>query len=151
MKALSWIAVLSFAAASGSAAAHGGGLNAAGCHNDRKTGGYHCHRGSIGSLPIPAPRPEPLSRALPALAPTYKTEAPATEEWLLIVFVFELSGEAIKPQQLVHKAYRSYDACNAGGTAFRGIVGVPEDSKSLSACVPSAWYKTSGWQKEDLE
>lgn len=26
------------------AAAHGGGLNAEGCHNDRKSGGYHCHR-----------------------------------------------------------------------------------------------------------
>lgn len=28
------------------AAAHGGGLNAEGCHNDRKHGGYHCHRGA---------------------------------------------------------------------------------------------------------
>ena len=27
-----------------SALAHGGGLNAEGCHNDRKNGGYHCHR-----------------------------------------------------------------------------------------------------------
>lgn len=27
-----------------SAAAHGGGLNAQGCHNNRKTGDYHCHR-----------------------------------------------------------------------------------------------------------
>jgi hypothetical protein len=26
--------------------AHPGGLNAEGCHNDRKNGGYHCHRGS---------------------------------------------------------------------------------------------------------
>jgi len=26
--------------------AHGGGLNAAGCHNETKTGGYHCHRSS---------------------------------------------------------------------------------------------------------
>ena len=26
--------------------AHGGGLNAEGCHNNRKTGGYHCHRSS---------------------------------------------------------------------------------------------------------
>lgn len=25
-------------------AAHGGGLNAEGCHSDRKNGGYHCHR-----------------------------------------------------------------------------------------------------------
>jgi Excalibur calcium-binding domain len=24
--------------------AHGGGLNAEGCHHDRKRGGYHCHR-----------------------------------------------------------------------------------------------------------
>jgi hypothetical protein len=23
---------------------HGGGLDANGCHNDRKRGGYHCHR-----------------------------------------------------------------------------------------------------------
>ena len=25
-------------------AAHGGGLNRAGCHNETATGGYHCHR-----------------------------------------------------------------------------------------------------------
>ena len=25
-------------------AAHGGGLNSAGCHNETATGGYHCHR-----------------------------------------------------------------------------------------------------------
>lgn len=29
--------------------AHGGGLNAEGCHNNRKTGDYHCHRGSAQS------------------------------------------------------------------------------------------------------
>ena len=28
----------------GSAFAHGGGLDASGCHHNRKTGGYHCHR-----------------------------------------------------------------------------------------------------------
>jgi hypothetical protein len=28
------------------ARAHPGGLNAEGCHNNRKTGGYHCHRGA---------------------------------------------------------------------------------------------------------
>lgn len=31
--------------------AHGGGLNAEGCHNNRKTGDYHCHRGSGRSSP----------------------------------------------------------------------------------------------------
>ncbi|MFC4422792.1 YHYH domain-containing protein [Cupriavidus pampae] len=34
---------------SGVAHAHGGGLNAEGCHSNRKTGEYHCHRGGAGS------------------------------------------------------------------------------------------------------
>jgi len=29
---------------SGLAMGHGGGLDAKGCHHDRKNGGYHCHR-----------------------------------------------------------------------------------------------------------
>ena len=33
----------------GPARAHSGGLNAEGCHNNRKTGDYHCHRGSAAS------------------------------------------------------------------------------------------------------
>ena len=37
----------------GNAWAHGGGLNKDGCHNDRKNGGYHCHR---GSSPAPVKR-----------------------------------------------------------------------------------------------
>jgi hypothetical protein len=30
-----------------SAYAHGGGLDAYGCHHNRKAGGYHCHRGPL--------------------------------------------------------------------------------------------------------
>jgi hypothetical protein len=33
--------------------AHSGGLNSEGCHNNRKTGDYHCHRGP--SRPAQAP------------------------------------------------------------------------------------------------
>lgn len=36
--------LLAHVAAPGSAVAHPGGLNAEGCHNNRKTGEYHCHR-----------------------------------------------------------------------------------------------------------
>lgn len=43
----------------GAASAHPGGLNADGCHNNRKTGGYHCHRGSS-----PPPRPVMQTRGL---------------------------------------------------------------------------------------
>jgi Excalibur calcium-binding domain len=31
--------------------AHPGGLNAEGCHNNRKTGDYHCHRGPTSPEP----------------------------------------------------------------------------------------------------
>ncbi len=40
----------------GSAEAHGGGLAADGCHNDRKNGGRHCHGGNSA-----APPPQRLS------------------------------------------------------------------------------------------
>lgn len=35
-------------AGAGPAWAHGGGLDSYGCHHNRKAGGYHCHRGSLG-------------------------------------------------------------------------------------------------------
>lgn len=37
--------------ASQTSSAHPGGLNAEGCHNNRKTGEYHCHR--AGARPAP--------------------------------------------------------------------------------------------------
>ena len=45
---------------SGHADSHSGGLNAEGCHNNRKTGDYHCHRGNShpqSSLKI-SPKPK---------------------------------------------------------------------------------------------
>lgn len=44
------------------AVAHPGGLNSEGCHNDRKNGGYHCHRAGAGSRDTPPNRtPQPLA------------------------------------------------------------------------------------------
>jgi hypothetical protein len=34
------------------ALAHGGGLNAEGCHTNRKTGDYHCHRKPAAPAPV---------------------------------------------------------------------------------------------------
>jgi hypothetical protein len=70
--------------------------------------------------------------------------------WLLIVFVFGLSGERVAPQQVVHKAYTSEEACNAAGGSFRGIIDVPRGAKSLSVCVPQSWFEASGWQRETI-
>ncbi|WP_431266634.1 YHYH domain-containing protein [Roseateles chitinivorans] len=36
---------------SASAIAHGGGLNTDGCHTNRKTGDYHCHRAPARQAP----------------------------------------------------------------------------------------------------
>jgi hypothetical protein len=33
--------------------AHGGGLDAQGCHHNRKTGDYHCHRAQATPAPSP--------------------------------------------------------------------------------------------------
>jgi endonuclease YncB( thermonuclease family) len=69
------ITTLSLLCAPQLAFAHGGGLNASGCHNERATGGYHCHRGTAAPAPRytpPAPRytaPPPVRRAAPAPAP----------------------------------------------------------------------------------
>ena len=55
--------------------AHGGGLNAQGCHNDRRNGDYHCHRGSgSGQAPAQSPRPAPTTRPQGLLS----NNAPAT-------------------------------------------------------------------------
>lgn len=43
--------------------AHPGGLNREGCHNDRKNGGYHCHR---GATPAAAAGSTAASGLLPA-------------------------------------------------------------------------------------
>ncbi|NZA27207.1 excalibur calcium-binding domain-containing protein [Luteimonas sp. SJ-92] len=49
-----WIAL----ACSAQVQAHGGGLNKDGCHNDRKSSGYHCHRGQSAPPPL-SPMPPP--------------------------------------------------------------------------------------------
>lgn len=36
--------------------AHPGGLNAEGCHNNRKSGDYHCHRGGGSNRPARSPQ-----------------------------------------------------------------------------------------------
>ena len=53
MRASLHLLVLALAGAGSTGAwAHGGGLNADGCHVNRKTGDYHCHRGAAqASMP----------------------------------------------------------------------------------------------------
>lgn len=54
------IAAAGLIAAPVAVAAHPGGLNSEGCHNNRKTGGYHCHRGNGGSRGSGSSAPQTL-------------------------------------------------------------------------------------------
>lgn len=51
--------VVGSALGSGVAHAHGGGLNREGCHTNRATGEYHCHRGA--NAPVRAQPAAPLA------------------------------------------------------------------------------------------
>jgi len=44
---LCYVFLLSLAAHTPNAYAHGGGLDGYGCHHNRKTGRYHCHKGQF--------------------------------------------------------------------------------------------------------
>jgi len=46
--------------------AHGGGLNKDGCHNNRKTGDYHCHRGCSPSSQVQQQRYQPANQLAPS-------------------------------------------------------------------------------------
>lgn len=50
------LCVLVVAALASVAHAHPGGLNAEGCHNNRKTGEYHCHGGGRAAPPASGQR-----------------------------------------------------------------------------------------------
>ena len=43
---MKYLTIILFLFFSSNAFSHGGGLNKQGCHNNRSTGDYHCHRGS---------------------------------------------------------------------------------------------------------
>jgi len=58
MRAILFLSLITLPAAP--IAAHGGGLNAQGCHNNRKTGDYHCHGGG-GRKAAPAKSNRALS------------------------------------------------------------------------------------------
>lgn len=59
-------AIMGLLFASGGASAHGGGLDANGCHFKRSTGEYHCHRGGL----LPAPNRAHQNNQV-AASPTY--------------------------------------------------------------------------------
>lgn len=64
--------ILASATGASDARAHGGGLDANGCHTNRKTGDHHCHRPQAAPARLAAPasasRPRPAAGAYPNCA-----------------------------------------------------------------------------------
>ena len=77
MRAVFAFATLLFLFTGSLAWGHGGGLNAEGCHNDRRNGGYHCHRSGYS----PPPPSQSLYRATPA--PSYSRDTVIAAQTLL--------------------------------------------------------------------
>lgn len=71
MRLIARIATIILAIAPTTLFSHGGGLNSEGCHNNRKTGDYHCHRSSYRPAPTTSYSPPSYS------APSYLYSAPA--------------------------------------------------------------------------
>lgn len=53
--------------------AHSGGLDSKGCHNDRKRGGYHCHRAQS------EPEPTKQKQQKPSKADEQKQKSPQVQ------------------------------------------------------------------------
>ncbi len=80
---------------------HGGGLDSLGCHNDRKRGEYHCHRGELAGRTF-ASKVE-AEKALAAGAPTRSrssTSAVAYDRDLYSGWI-DANGDKARPTGLV--------------------------------------------------
>ncbi len=57
--------------------AHGGGLDANGCHTNRKTGDYHCHRAPAPPPPAPVAAPRATTPSSSSVNSLYSSPAAA--------------------------------------------------------------------------
>jgi hypothetical protein len=72
------LTLLLLALLTSNALAHGGGLNADGCHNNRKTGDYHCHRAPSVAAVRDAQQP-PHATSQGAATPQARSERTAPQ------------------------------------------------------------------------
>lgn len=86
MRLIARIATIILAIAPTTLFSHGGGLNSEGCHHNRKTGDYHCHRSSYA----PAPTRNLYNQTVPTPSPSYFS---AEDRSFLISMVTDLQKQ----------------------------------------------------------
>jgi len=98
---------LLFHLASSSALAHPGRTNASGCHNNRKTGGYHCHNTGKKS----APSIESFTAKTDS-----RTSAISGVVKMSVIDICHAPGTTYYSRLMHYTPYKSVEAClNAGG------------------------------------
>ncbi|MCR6650044.1 MAG: YHYH domain-containing protein [Cellvibrionaceae bacterium] len=103
MKLLSLTITVLLAAVTSAAFAHSGGLDSSGCHTNRKTGDYHCHRSPASSRPqqlLPSTKaksnsPSSGAQTVPVLA--NEGSVPISERQLVVAIQLLLSTLGYSP------------------------------------------------------
>ena len=91
------------------ASAHGGGLNSEGCHNNRKTGDYHCHRGGSSSGNSSSGGSAARSNSAPAAAaPQGLYTAPATSGTLWFANCSQARAAGVAPIRRGEPGYAAH-------------------------------------------
>lgn len=138
--------------------AHGGGLDSSGCHQDRRSGGYHCHRAPAilppalwPGAPLPAvpTQPPPVPADLLFSAPELPQQS-SLNKWLFVAFVFDPASSGLKPTEAYRRTYETEEACNDAGETFRSLHAIQAELKSLSFCVKQAWFDEQGWKWSEM-
>ena len=93
-------------------AAQGGGLDARGCHNDRKAGTYHCHAGPLAERSFAS-----ASDANPALNKRATSPAPSPTSTPSL-----LAGEAPSPTPAQSPSATANPLCGLGRAQFERMV-----------------------------
>jgi len=87
-----WLAILVTLLLVSPALAHSGGLDAYGCHHNRKLGGYHCHRGIFAGQEFPS-KADMLQSLEEVTAPRPETEP---QPRLMVQVVRIVDGDTIQ-------------------------------------------------------
>lgn len=91
------------------ASAHGGGLNSEGCHNNRKTGDYHCHRGGTSGGNSRSGGSAARSNSAPAAAmPQGLYTAPATSGTLWFANCSQARAAGVAPIRRGEPGYAAH-------------------------------------------
>jgi Putative peptidoglycan binding domain len=125
------------------ALSHGGGLDRNGCHNNRRTGDYHCHRDGPGIPVTPrffrAPTP-PVFRAPPVVAP--RLVSPVSSDLVARIqaglirlgYDLETPDNSLGPKtQFAIMKFQEAEAIRIDGTASADLLKLIEAKIALGA------------------